>query len=51
MELDEVADELYEVAPEEFIAVRTARQDEAKAVTVPVRDGGELLIFGALSGG
>ncbi len=31
MELDEVADELYEVAPEEFIAVRTARQDEAKA--------------------
>ena len=26
-------------------------QDEAKAVTVPVRDGGEVLIFGALSGG
>jgi molybdopterin synthase sulfur carrier subunit len=26
-------------------------QDEAKAVTIPVRDGGELLIFGALSGG
>jgi sulfur-carrier protein len=26
-------------------------QDEAKSVTVPVRDGGELLIFGALSGG
>jgi hypothetical protein len=31
MELDEVADELYEVPPEEFIALRTARQDEAKA--------------------
>ncbi|WP_346619378.1 hypothetical protein [Blastococcus montanus] len=31
MELDEVADELYEVAPEEFVAVRTARQNEAKA--------------------
>ena len=26
-------------------------QDEAKAVDVPVSDGGELLIFGALSGG
>ena len=26
-------------------------QDEAKTVSVPVRDGGELLIFGALSGG
>lgn len=26
-------------------------QDEARAVTVPVRDGGEVLIFGALSGG
>jgi len=26
-------------------------QDEAKSVAVPVRDGGELLIFGALSGG
>ena len=26
-------------------------QDEARAVTVPVRDGGEILIFGALSGG
>ena len=25
--------------------------DEAKSVTVPVRDGGEVLIFGALSGG
>ena len=31
MDIDEVADELYEVAPEEFISVRTARQDEAKA--------------------
>jgi hypothetical protein len=31
MELEEVADELYEVAPEDFIALRTARQDEAKA--------------------
>jgi len=31
MELEEVADELYEVAPEDFIAVRTTRQDEAKA--------------------
>lgn len=26
-------------------------QDEAKTTAVPVRDGGELLIFGALSGG
>lgn len=26
-------------------------QDEAKSLTVPVGDGGELLIFGALSGG
>ena len=26
-------------------------QDEAKTIAVPVRDGGELLIFGALSGG
>ena len=26
-------------------------QDEAKTVTVPVGDGGEVLIFGALSGG
>jgi len=26
-----VADELYEVPPEEFVALRTARQDEAKA--------------------
>jgi hypothetical protein len=31
MDIDEVADELYEVAPEDFIALRTARQDEAKA--------------------
>jgi uncharacterized coiled-coil protein SlyX len=31
MDLDEVADELYEVPPEEFIAIRTQRQDEAKA--------------------
>jgi hypothetical protein len=31
MDIDEVADELYEVAPEEFIALRAARQDEAKA--------------------
>jgi DNA repair exonuclease SbcCD ATPase subunit len=31
MELEDVADELYEVPPEEFIAVRTERQDEAKA--------------------
>jgi hypothetical protein len=31
VDLDEVADELYEVPPEEFIAVRTTRQDEAKA--------------------
>jgi hypothetical protein len=31
VDLDEVADELYEVPPEEFIALRTQRQDEAKA--------------------
>ena len=31
VDLDEVADELYAVPPEEFIALRTARQDEAKA--------------------
>jgi hypothetical protein len=31
VDLDEVADELYDVPPEEFIALRTARQDEAKA--------------------
>jgi hypothetical protein len=31
VELDEVADELYAVPPEEFIDLRKARQDEAKA--------------------
>src|SRR3954453_920905 len=31
MDFDEVADELYEVPPEEFSALRTARQDEARA--------------------
>ena len=31
MDLDEVADELYAVPPEEFVALRTTRQDEAKA--------------------
>jgi hypothetical protein len=31
MDLDEVADELYAVPPEDFVAARTARQDEAKA--------------------
>lgn len=31
MDLDEVADELYAVPPEEFIAVRKERQDAAKA--------------------
>jgi hypothetical protein len=31
VDLDEVADELYAVPPEEFIALRTTRQDEAKA--------------------
>ncbi len=31
MDLDEVADELYEVPPEDFIELRTARQDEARA--------------------
>ncbi|MCW2684365.1 MAG: hypothetical protein JWP33_2278 [Blastococcus sp.] len=30
MDLDEVADELYETLPEEFVVVRKARQDEAK---------------------
>jgi uncharacterized coiled-coil protein SlyX len=30
VDLDEVADELYQVPPEEFIALRTARQDEAR---------------------
>ncbi|MGY1723565.1 hypothetical protein [Blastococcus sp. SYSU DS0533] len=31
MDLDEVADELYAVPPEEFVALRKQRQDEAKA--------------------
>jgi hypothetical protein len=31
VDLDEVADELYEVPPDEFIALRKERQDEAKA--------------------
>ncbi|WP_347057473.1 hypothetical protein ABC795_12270 [Blastococcus sp. HT6-30] len=31
MDLDQVADELYEVAPEEFVALRKQRQDEARA--------------------
>ena len=31
MELDEVADELYALPPEEFIPARKAREDEAKA--------------------
>ena len=31
MDLDEVADELYAVPPEEFVALRKTRQDEAKA--------------------
>jgi hypothetical protein len=31
VDLDEVADELYEVPPEEFVALRKTRQDEAKA--------------------
>ncbi|WP_104525285.1 hypothetical protein [Blastococcus atacamensis] len=31
MDPDDVADELYEVPPEDFVAARTARQDEAKA--------------------
>jgi hypothetical protein len=30
VDLDEVADELYAVPPEEFIALRTVRQDDAK---------------------
>ena len=30
MDLDEVADELYETPPEDFVAVRKARQDEAR---------------------
>ncbi|SDE72993.1 hypothetical protein SAMN05660485_01695 [Blastococcus fimeti] len=31
MDFDEVADELYEVSPEEFVALRKERQDAAKA--------------------
>ncbi|TKJ22393.1 hypothetical protein [Blastococcus sp. CCUG 61487] len=31
MDLEQVADELYEVPPEQFIALRKQRQDEAKA--------------------
>ena len=31
MDLDEVADELYAVPPEEFVALRRQRQDEARA--------------------
>jgi uncharacterized coiled-coil protein SlyX len=31
VDLDEVTDELYEVPPDEFIALRSARQDEARA--------------------
>ncbi|MGY1753713.1 hypothetical protein [Blastococcus sp. SYSU D01042] len=31
MDLDEVADELYGVPPEEFVGLRKARQDDAKA--------------------
>lgn len=31
MDLDEVADELYAVPPDEFVAVRKQRQDEARA--------------------
>ncbi len=31
MELDDVADELYAVPPEEFVAARTARVDDARA--------------------
>lgn len=31
MELDEVADELYAVPPDEFMALRTARQEDARA--------------------
>ncbi len=30
MDFDEVADALYEVLPEDFVAVRKARQEEAK---------------------
>ena len=31
MDLDEVADELYAVPPDEFVAVRKQRQDDARA--------------------
>ena len=31
MDLDEVTDELYAVPPDEFVAVRTQRQDDARA--------------------
>jgi hypothetical protein len=31
VDVDEVADELYAVPPEEFVAARKAREDEAKA--------------------
>ncbi len=31
MDLDDVADELYAVPPEEFVAVRRQRQDDARA--------------------
>lgn len=31
MDLDQVADELYAVPPDEFMALRTARQDDARA--------------------
>ncbi len=31
MDLDEVADELYAVPPDEFVAVRTQRQEDARA--------------------
>ncbi|MGY2004018.1 hypothetical protein [Blastococcus sp. SYSU DS1024] len=31
MDLDEIADELYETAPEEFVALRKERQEEARA--------------------
>jgi hypothetical protein len=36
VDLDEVADELYQVPPEEFVATRKARQDEAKSAGDPV---------------
>jgi hypothetical protein len=43
VDLDEVADELYEVPPEEFIALRTARQEEARA-------GGDRVLATAIGG-